>query len=489
MTRTSSTRPGLGALPALVLSLCITLTGCRAAEPVSPSTPDSTPAPTTTRFVLPDDSFRITSVTVIDVEQGIALPDRTVLVVDGLIERIVESSASGLPTGGRTIDGSGLYLMPGLVDAHVHFYDAPVFGRLMLANGVLLVRDTGMPNDYILPLRDELNRGDIIGPEMMATGWILDGYPRLIPSISLGLRTAEEARAAVQQQAAAGVDMVKVYSGLDEDVYLAILDEAQRAGLKVVGHVPESVYIEDAAAAGQSCSEHFFGFEKAVGKLLGLPVRRQIGGMGADAAYLLRLSDVDPAALAAFYERIRASGLTVCPTVVVFKVGTATHAYQTGSFPGQEYISPAVRDLWNTLWAGQGDLPDVVWQSWARMVSELNHACVPLMVGTDLTVPGILPGISVHDEMAIWQEAGISPAAVLRGATVVPARFLGLNGRLGSIAEGKSASMILVRGNPLEDVRHAAEIEAVFQRGEYHDRDDLDRLLEEAKELARVPGP
>jgi imidazolonepropionase-like amidohydrolase len=111
------------------------------------------------------------------------------------------------------------------------------------------------------------------------------------------------------------------------------------------------------------------------------------------------------------------------------------------------------------------------------------------MVGTDLSVPGIVPGYSVHEEMLIWQEAGIPAADIVRSATIVPAKFMGLEDRLGSIREGKTASMVLVRGNPLEDIRNAQEIEGVFLRGEYFSRQDLDKLLAEAKDLARNPNP
>jgi imidazolonepropionase-like amidohydrolase len=135
----------------------------------------------------------------------------------------------------------------------------------MIANGVTLVRDTGMPTDFVLEVRNRLNCGDLLGPEMVATGAILDGTPPIIPSISVGVRTPDEARAAVRQQAAAGVDMIKVYSRLSRDAFFAILDEAKVLGLKVVGHVPDTVSIEVAAAAGLACSEHFFGFEQVIG--------------------------------------------------------------------------------------------------------------------------------------------------------------------------------------------------------------------------------
>jgi imidazolonepropionase-like amidohydrolase len=160
-----------------------------------------------------------------------------------------------------------------------------------------------------------------------------------------------------------------------------------------------------------------------------------------------------------------------------------------GSFPHREYISPSVMDLWRSLWTGQSDLPDFIWKNWVQMVADMNAAGIPLMIGTDLMLPGILPGFSVHEEMAIWQEAGIPAADILRSATLVPVQFVGFGDRLGSIRQGKSASMLLIRGNPLEDVRNAQQIEAVFLHGQYFNRTDLDRLLDEARELARGPIP
>jgi imidazolonepropionase-like amidohydrolase len=427
----------------------------------------------------------IVNVSVIDVDAGLVVPARTVVVEGDRIVRMGPLAKIALPDDARLIDGRGLYLMPGLVDSHIHFLDAPTFGRLMIANGVVLVRDMGMPTEYILDARDRLNRGEFLGPEMAASGTILDGSPPIIPSISIGVGTAEEARAAVRQQAAAGVDMIKVYSRLSRDAFLAILDEAKAVGLKVVGHVPEAVSIEDAAAAGLASSEHFFGFEKVVARLLGGPVRSYYAGMGADASYLMRLGEVDPQPLQEVFDRLRESGLTVCPTVVTFKAGVRAAAFQSGDFPERDVISPIVLETWRTLWSQQADLPEFIWRSWAQMVYGLNEAGVPLMVGTDLSVPGVIPGSSVHEEMAIWQAAGIPAADVLRSATLVPAKFMGLGDRLGSLEEGKTASLLLLRANPLDDVRNAREIEGVFLRGRYFDRDELDRLLEEVRELAR----
>ncbi len=318
--------------------------------------------------------------------------------------------------------------MPGLVDAHVHYYDPPVFGRLMIANGVVLVRDMGMPTDYIVTMRDGLNGGAALGPEMIATGAMLDGNPPLIPSISVGLETPEQGRAAVAEHARAGVDMIKVYSLLGRDVFLAIVAEADRQGLDVVGHVPNSLAIEDAAEAGLRSSEHFFGFERVIARLLGEPAGTSSTGMGSDATSFQRLGEVDQAALQDVYGRLRRSGLTVCPTVVTFKTLTAMNAFQTGSFPRSEYVSPRVREMWRALWGHQSDEPEYLWRNWARMVGQLSEAGVPLMVGTDLMLPGVMPGYSVHEEMAIWQEAGIAPADVLARGDARPGAVHGPRG-------------------------------------------------------------
>jgi imidazolonepropionase-like amidohydrolase len=437
---------------------------------------------------IPAQAYLLTDVTVIDVEKGLAIPGQTITVVGEQIETISAQGEAEKPKSARVIDGSGLYVIPGLVDAHVHYYDAPVFGRVLMAKGVLLTRDMGMPNEYILSLRNELNHGTKLGPEMVAAGAMLDGSPPVIPTISLAVQSPEEGRAAVQKQAEAGADMIKVYSNLEKEVFLAILDEAAKTGLKVVGHVPDAIGIEEAAEAGQASIEHWFGFEKVLASLLGEEPQYTYTGIGSGFAYLLRLGEVDPQALTALYQRLKASGVTVDPTVVTFKNWPDVDSLQLKDLAGGEYISQNLLSMWKTQWAGQTEFPDIFWQNWAQMVKGMNEADVPLMVGTDLMCPGLVPGFSVHEEMAIWQEAGIPEADILRSATLVPAQLMGLGDRLGSLSVGKIASFVLLRANPLEDIHNAEQIEGVFLRGQYFDRQALDQLLKEAEDLAKQPA-
>jgi imidazolonepropionase-like amidohydrolase len=479
---------------AVVLILALLVSAC-AASATTVEEPSGQANPAATGSPIPDAepgrgasgaaTITITGVAVVDVEQGLVLPGQTVVVAGERIVRIAPSGEVAPVSNSQVLDGRGLYLIPGLVDAHVHDYDPQVFGRLLLANGVVLVRDMGQPTELAMTLRSEANSGGVLGPEMIVTGAILDGDPPLIPQISLALRTPAEARAAVQQQAAAGVDEIKVYSNLDAELLQAIIAEAHGLGLKVVGHVAEAVYVEDAVAAGQDSIEHLHGFDKVIGKLLGAPITLKRGGMGVDFQYWPCLPEVDHARLEAVLRGLAASGVAVCPTVVVFKVGVNVQAAIAGELGRNEYISPLIRGIWQEMWGAQSDIPAVIWQSMAAFVRDLHVAGVTLMVGTDLLFPGIIPGFAVHEEMAIWQEAGIPPADVLRSATIVPARFMGLGERLGTLAEGRVASMVLLRANPLDDIENAQQIEGVFLRGQYFSRDDLDRLLVEARELAQ----
>jgi imidazolonepropionase-like amidohydrolase len=421
-------------------------------------------------------TYFISNISVVDVERGCLVAGQDVRIAGERIEAVGGHGSLGTGEGAQKIGGEGLYLMPGLVDAHTHYFDPQCFGKAMITNGVTLVRDMGMPNEFIFKLREALRSGEVLGPELVTGGAILDGDPPVIPLISVGVKTPEEGRAAVRRQAELGADFIKVYSCLGKEVFLAILDEAGKLGLKCVGHVPDTIYIEEAAAAGLHSCEHLFGFEKVLGKLLGDPVRLVYEGMGSRIDTFQRMNEIPAGELEAFYGRMAASGMAVCPTVVIYKTGTHFQSFMSGSFAHSEMISEGVLGMWRMMWSGQSDLEDYIWRGWMEMVVGLHQAGVPLMVGTDLMLPGVLPGYAVHEEMAIWQEAGMPAAEVLRGATLTPARVLGLEEHLGSVRAGKTASLALVRGNPLEDVHQAQEIEAVFLKGRYFDRQELEGL-------------
>lgn len=413
--------------------------------------------------------YVIDNISIVDVNLGDTQPGKMVVVENERIQSIHDSHTLVDSTNFQIIDGSGLFLMPGLIDSHVHYFDPDTFGPLLLNHGIVLVRDMGNPTDQALQLRQALHNGIIPGPELITTGWILDGDPPQIPPISLTCTSSEQGRERVRQQVLAGVDQIKVYSNLEKDVYLAIIDEALHHGVKPVGHVPEAVYIDEAARAGQRTCEHMFGFEKMIAKLLGEELIIQKGGMGANIQYWMRLPEVNRTSLRNKLKIIKETGMVICPTLVVFFGHSRAKEISNGSYPYLENVSSKIRNIWNMFWnptESEIDLYKKICPHMQAFVFELFTAGIPMLIGTDLTTFGIIPGYSLHEEMKLWQDAGIPPLEVLRSATITPARFFNMESDLGKIEPGKMASMVIVRGNPLQDISHANEVAAVFLRGQ-----------------------
>ncbi len=204
------------------------------------------------------DSIAITDVTVIDVAGGTHHRRVTVLTRG---QDIVEIGRDvSVPAGAVRVDATGKFLIPGLWDMHAHHQGTGAQSvDLFVANGVVGTRDMGADVDFILPLRDRISRGELLGPEIVATGPILDDRPSHWP-FRRRVRNAEEGRTAVRDLKARGVDFIKVHDGTPREAFFAIADEAKKAGLPLVGHVPDDVTVEEAVDAGLKSIEHFANY-------------------------------------------------------------------------------------------------------------------------------------------------------------------------------------------------------------------------------------
>src|SRR5262245_51712932 len=200
----------------------------------------------------------ITHVNVINGTGAAAQPDMTVVIDQGRITLLGKSGAISLPAGAVTIEGTGKYLIPGLWDMHVHIA-SPSYLPLFLANGVTGVREMhAFFPDSILKMRNEVREGKTLGPRIVAAGALIDGAKPIWPG-SLTATNEAEGRKAVQSLKKSGADFIKVYTKLPRPAYLAIADEAKKAGLHFAGHVPESMSAAEASDLGQKSMEHLFG--------------------------------------------------------------------------------------------------------------------------------------------------------------------------------------------------------------------------------------
>jgi imidazolonepropionase-like amidohydrolase len=437
----------------------------------------------------------IAHVTVIDPRDGSALPDRTVAIRDDRIVSVTASSAAGIPAGARTVDATGKFMIPGLWDMHVHtFFGTWVPGGkevtlpLFIANGVTGVRDMGSELAPILEARAAIAGRRMVGPRMVIAGPMLDGPHTQFPA-SIAIATPDDGRRAVQMLAERGVDFIKIQSYVPRDAYFAIAEECRRRGLVFAGHVPDAVRGAEAASSGQKSFEHligiFEGSSTAEDALLagGKTPGKFLATYDADreAALIRMLVDRQTWQCPTLYwER----GQWLVDAIDVTRDGDARYApvsWRERSWP--RFTASILREL-------DTDPLDVrrrFVDHELGIVRRLHAAGVPLLAGTD-TPAGVdvIPGVSLHRELARLVDAGLTPLAALQTATINPARFLGRLAELGTVEPGKLADLVVLDRDPRLDIAGTRAIAAVVTAGRYLARAELDAMLRDVAAAART---
>jgi imidazolonepropionase-like amidohydrolase len=443
-------------------------------------------------------SVVITHVTVIDPGKSSVTSDATVVITGTRISDVSTSSHFSPSKNARVIDGRGQYLIPGLWDMHVHSAFGNWFpgGRdvilpLFVANGVTGVRDMGGDLPVLFDWRRQIAEGKILGPRMIVSGPMLDAT---LPSgklrfpSSVAVTNPESAVVAVDSLKAQGVDFIKVQSVISHDAYLAAAAEAHKQGLPIVGHVPDKVRIAEVAGAGQKSIEHLMGIFEACST----EEDKFIEGKGN--LHLL-LTTYNQQKCDTAISLLVSKQVWQVPTLAWQRGGTFLDQLDWKKQPLDKYVPAYWRDV---TWRRFNDemMPDLQRDPLAsrqeyfarnlKMVGSMHRAGVPFLAGTD-AAPGIyiMPGFSLHDELANFVEAGFTPMESLQTATSNPARFLGLESSLGSIEAGKIADLVLLNANPLDDIHHTCKISAVVVNGRVLDRKALDQLLQQVEASAK----
>jgi imidazolonepropionase-like amidohydrolase len=476
--------------------LCLLVFGCAHAQP---------------------STVAIRGITVVDVKDGSLHPGQTVLVAGNRIGAVGSVRQVAVPDHAMVVEAAGRYLIPGLWDMHVHSVANVAVDRslrsvaaqdwhfpLFLAHGVTGVRNMNDgTGDVTLTLtktvRRQLAEGVLRGPpRFLTSGPSLDGDPPL-GSNPVVVRTAAEARAAVEQLVSNGADLVKVYENLSREAYFAIMDEARRRRIPVDGHVPFRITPEEAADAGQRTVEHPEAL--AAGCSTAAEAQRKrfatvlacYDSLPDDEKFLAMFRHVralydsrDPAACASAIEAYRRNEVAVTADLVAYH--HVVYAEQVLSDPARMRLVPQeIRRNWEsrfrseTIREFQSILRPIVPLE-LENVRLLNEAGVLLLAATDVGVPLQVPGISLHVELERLVEAGLTPLEALQTATLNPARVLGMAHSLGTIEPGKLADLVLLDANPLEDIRNTQKIRAVVADGRLYRRADLDQLLARVNE-------
>lgn len=440
-------------------------------------------------------------VTVVDVESGSLLADRTV-VVRGRYIVSVDSGAPALRAGATVVDAAGKYLIPGLWDMHVHAARAgraPRFWPLFLAYGVTGVRETGSFLDSLIYWRRLAHEQPRASPRVIWSSPMLDGDPPLYAH-GRGIATPAQARAAVAEMDSLGFDYLKVYSGLSRESFLALADEAQRLGVPIAGEVPNAVSPVEAAEAGMRSFEHLWNlFEWCVpgaGVLRdSLAALERRDASDAERRPLRErqwsrwLVGYDTACADRLAIRLRQTGTWQVPTLVVNR----SYSFPDSTWGSDMQRAAVATDVlagWDTtraeLLAEYGEKGAEAWRArWAHerdMLQRMVAAGVGILAGSDASdEPFVYAGASLHEELALLVQSGLTPLQALQAATVNPARFLRATDSLGTVAPGKLADLVLLDANPLVDIRHTTQIRGVVRDGHWLDRRALDELLTRAR--------
>jgi imidazolonepropionase-like amidohydrolase len=447
-------------------------------------------------FILADGPLAITNVTVIDATGRPAQHGMTVVITGDRITAITPVREARLPKGVRTVEGTGRFLIPGLWDMHMHGAarpDAKWVLPMEIANGIVGVRDMFGPPDANVWRAQQASSSKALSPAIFLASPILDG-PTPVHQGSIAIEDEAQGRAAVAQQKERGADFIKVYTYLPRDAFLAIADEARNRGISFAGHVPNSVRATEASEAGMRSFEHLY----MVGLSCSSHEDELFAGLqrhefSRSAATARAYDSFDEAKAQALFERFVRNGTWQCPTLALERA-QATLVEELEKDERLKYISSEfrLRMKWDPRKDPNFRNRDAAYWSIAKrnftggleLVGRMHRAGVAILAGSDSLNPYVYPGFSLHDELELLVQAGLSRLEALQCATLRAAQFMGQADRRGTVETGKIADLVLLDRDPLTDIRNTRSIRAVVLNGRLLERAELDRMLADVQASA-----
>lgn len=447
-------------------------------------------------------SFAIKNVNLLSEDGQRMIENQTILIEDGHISAV--DSTLTFSSEILVLDGTGKYLIPGLIDAHVHLFQSRNDLLLYIANGVTEIRELIGEEDH-LEWKQEIEAGSI-GPKMHVFSPRIGSFESmegLMMSFTQGyvnINGPEDARETIQDFYDDGYDGIKIYSQVNKESYIAINKTAKKLGMPVVGHIPWALEFSDIWEYEQSDIVHFEELMNALGREFSSD--RLIGGYKGRGAEFLDFIEQRSDALA--------------ENLIKNDVAVTSSLWLTSSFEKQPfeiekllgevelaYENPGISEWSEYIPQGLGWLPEVhrfklppnqtaeeleaikkYWAMYAKatqlLAKNMAERGVKIMAGTDANLPLAVPGFSLHDELISLNSTGMSNVDVLTAATTTPAKFLKSN--TGRISRGYEANLVLLNKNPLENIANTKSINTVISQGQIFDRNLLDKMLVSVKE-------
>ncbi len=440
--------------------------GCSEPEPTGSATPE-----------IDTDVIAFVNVNVVPMTTEQVFESYTVLIDEGRIRDIGPVAATTIPTGATRIDGTGRYLMPGLTETHGHLPSASVpamvtenFLFLYIANGVTTVR--GMQgNDSQIALREKIRTGELLGPQLVL------GSPSMTGT---DVTSTEQAEALVRSYDEAGYDLVKVHEGLAPEVYDAVAGTAFQLGMPFAGHVSDHVGLFRALDIGQSTIDHLDNYVEAL-----VPEGQELEEPpGLRGAHEL-LERIDESRIDLLVQKTLDADGSVVPTMVLWESGiyaTRPSEVLLEERPEIAYMPKETVERWVEAVDARIEEadPEAMMRLAAlrrRILKALHDGGVRILLGTDSPQIFSVPGFSIHREMKLYTEVGMSPYDVLASGTKVAGDFL--TGDFGRIELGQRADLLLLEANPLDNVANVSKRVGVMVNGEFITEEEIQKRLKE----------
>ncbi|MGH9764810.1 MAG: amidohydrolase family protein [Blastocatellia bacterium] len=373
--------------------------------------------------------------------------DSVVLIKDGRIAAAGPRSGIRIPTGTTVVDAKGKWVLPGLWDMHAHFEQVE-WGPVYLAAGVTTVRDVGNEFDFITSVRDAIAAGRGLGPHILAAG-IIDGKGPAALGVVVA-DTPEEARAEVDRYKKAGFQQIKIYSSVKPEVVKAITAEAHSLGMTVTGHIPQGMNATQGVESGMDQINHIQYFPGVMGVKPGKPFDPD--------------SPEAKQALAFFKQH----NTVVDPTLSIFELLTHPSNEPVSAFePGIDKIPGELKGPLNNsgVPAAAAAGARQIFEMFLAVTRALHQAGIPIVAGTDQTIPGH----SLHREIELYVKAGFTPMEAIQAATIVPARVMKVDSEVGTVEPGKQGDVIILDGDPLDQISNIRTVRYVIQKGRMFD--------------------
>lgn len=431
----------------------------------------------------------------IDLETGV-ISVQDILITDGSIIKVIPSDSTDIPSATTTIDATNQYILPGFWDNHVHFRGGDsliaankTFLKLFMANGITTVRDAGGDlTTSVMEWKNAIGKGELLGPSIFTSGPKIDG-PNSTWAGSLEVSNANEITKALDSLQQIPVDFVKIYdSRISGENYLNTIRQAEKRNLITSGHMPFTVTLEETITAGVDAVEHLYyvmkgcsANEKEITERL---LSNEIGFW--DAMPLLMESYSDSTAQETFAQ-LKAKDVYVVPTLHIGETLSFLDEFDHTKDLYLKYMNKAIIKTYEgrikrALQSTDKQIQDrkELQRFFGKLAKSLHDSGVGLLAGSDSGAFNsyTYPGISLHKELEQMVANGIPPLAALRTSAYNGAKFLKKDEDFGSVAPGKVADIVILNGNPLEDITQTRNIQIVIKQGIIWKQNVLNEQLE-----------